>query len=154
MTIDISTILNQLSAQVQQRFNEVISNSSLLSAMQALSGAPAHPYERLKYDLFEKDYKFPTIEDIETPNDFDSKTYMCELTSCSHKTQQAALSGLKQEQIQLKSVNLENLTIPTETLKHNLEFIELVRSISLEELQKDPVNLAKKLTSYYIKNYK
>jgi hypothetical protein len=153
MYFDTSTILNQLSAQIRQRFNEIISNSELLSAMQALSAAPSHPYERLKYQLFGEDYKFPTIKDLEVPTNFDPVTYHRQLTGCVQQTHQSVLSSLTSIDIDSTNIDVNNFTLPESTVKHNIQFMEIVRNLTVQDIESNPFEIAKKLTSYYVKNY-
>jgi hypothetical protein len=153
MYFDTSTLLNQLSAQIRQRFNEIISNSELLSAMQALSAAPSHPYERLKYQLFGEDYKFPTINDLEVPTDFDPVTYNCQLSSCVMQTQQSILSGLSSLDVNSTNINANSFSLPETTVKHNIQFMEIVRNLTVQDINDNPFEIAKKLTSFYVKNY-
>jgi len=153
MYFDTSTILNQLSAQIRQRFNDIISNSELLSAIQALSAAPAHPYERLKYQLFGEDYKFPTINDLEVPIDFDPATYNCQLTSYVQQTHQTVLSSLTSIDVDSTNIDINSFTLPETTIKHNIQFMEIVRNLTVQDIESNPFEVAKKLTSYYVKNY-
>jgi hypothetical protein len=152
MYFDVTTLINQLSAQIQERFQQIISNSELLSAIQALSAAPSHPYERIKYQLFGEDYKFPTINDVEIPQDFDPTTYARELSGKVMQTQIATLSGLSGLDVNTV-INPNDFTLPIATAKHNIQFMEIVRNLTMEDVQKDPFELARKLTSYYVKNY-
>jgi len=153
MYFDTSTILNQLSAQIRQRFQEIISNSEILSAMQALSAAPSHPYERLKFELFGEDYKFPTIHDLEVPTDFNPITYMQQLSAKSQQTQLTMLSGLTGLDENITNFNSELFTLPVPTIKHNIQTMEIVRSLTIEDLENNPFEIARKLTSFYVKNY-
>ncbi|NBW58711.1 hypothetical protein EBR43_13240 [bacterium] len=57
--MDLTLIFQQLSAAIQERFPE-FTTTDLLSTIQNLSSVPVHPYERLKYDMFGKDYTFKT----------------------------------------------------------------------------------------------
>lgn len=152
MYFDTSTILNQLSAQVHQRFQEIISNSEFYSTLQALSAAPSHPYERLKWQLFGEDYKFPTINDIEIPEDFDPVTYAKQLSSCSQQTYNAAFSGFQGLSAD-SAFNIPECTTPLTTTKHSIQFMEIVRSLTVQDIQNNPVEIARKLASYYVKNY-
>lgn len=152
MYFDIVNLVTQLSAQIQQRFQDVISNSQLLSSLQALSAAPPHPYERIKYELFGEDYKFPTIKDLEIPEDFDPNVYSSQLSGYVAQTYQTTLSGLSSLDANTV-INVNEFALPTSTAKHNIQFFEIVRNLTLEDIQNNPYEVAKKLTSFYVKNY-
>jgi hypothetical protein len=149
--MDISTILLQLSSSIQSK----LTNSNflcLLSAIKELSAVPFHPYEKIKYNLFGKDATFKTINDIELPNNFCPLTYTHKMTALGAKTNQmslCALSGLKN----IESKYLETaITVDTETLKRNIEFVEIVKTINIKDINTKPIELMQKLTSYYINN--
>ena len=153
--MDLTLIFQQLSAAIQERFPE-FTTTDLLSTIQNLSSVPVHPYERLKYDMFGKDYTFKTINDLETPTDFNPNTYMQQLTGITEQTEQMTLSTLSvyDQAVRTGTLSANMLLVSPDTLKHNLEFVEIVKSLSLEDVQKRPLEIAQKLTSYYIKNYK
>jgi hypothetical protein len=155
MNYDLSLIFQQLSATLQRRFDSV-TITEILSSLQSLSGVPIHPYERLKYDLFGKNYVFKTINDIEAPKDFNVETYTQQLTGITEQTHQMSLSSLSafNASMQTGTLTAEMPLLPPDTIRHNLEFVEIVKSISLDEVQRNPVQVAQKLTSYYIKNFK
>ena len=153
--MDYTQFFQQLSAVIQQRFSE-FTDSSILSALHELSSVPVHPYERLKYDTFGKDFTFKTINDLEAPTDFDPNTYMQQLTCITDKTQQTSLSSLSSfaEVVQTGSLTACQVEIiPQPVLRHNLEFIEIVKSLNIEDVKARPMEIAQKLTSFYIKGY-
>lgn len=155
MNYDFNLLLQQLSATLQKRFDsETFTN--ILSSIQALSGVPIHPYERLKYDLFGKDFTFKTINDIETPTDFNVETYTQQLTGIAQQTHEMSLSSLSafSDAVQTGSLTAEIPLLPPDTIRHNLEFVEIVKSLSLHDVQTKPMEIAQKLTSFYIKNFK
>lgn len=151
--MDFTTTLLELSSRLQDKLS-LLSNFNLLSALQELSAIPIHPYDRLKYDLFGKDYEFKTIKDLETPNDFCPHSYFCELTSISEKTNQITLCALSSVSQTAPSLFETNTIVDQEHLKKNLEFVEVVKTITIEDIQTQPYELMQKLTSFYIKNLK
>lgn len=156
MNYDLSTLFQQLSATLQQRFDDG-TFATILSSLQELSSVPIHPYERLKYDLFGKDYTFKTIDDIETPTDFNLETCTCQLTSITQQTHDMSLSSLSafNTAVQTGTLTGEQIPLlPPDTIRHNLEFVEIVKTLSLHDVQTKPMEVAQKLTSYYIKNFK
>ncbi len=149
--MDLTTALMQLSSVLQEKLSH-LTNSDLLSALQQLSAVPVHPYERVKYDLFGKDYNFKTINDLEQPKDFCPNTYLCQLTSISQKTEQMSLCALSGIQDVKPSLLESSINLESGFLKNNIEFIEIVKTIDLKDIQTKPQELVQKLTSFYINN--
>lgn len=149
--MDLTTALLQLSSALQERLS-LLTNSDLLSAIRELSAVPIHPYERIKYDLFGKEYNFKTINDLEQPIDFCPNTYLCQLTGISQKTEQMSLCALSSIQNTKPSLLETCISLEPEFLKKNIEFVEIVKTIDLKDIQTKPQELVQKLTSFYIKN--
>lgn len=154
--MDLVTALQQLSGALQQKLSHFqFTAADLLSAVRELSAIPIHPYERLKYNLFGKEYTFPSINDLKTPENFCPNSYLCQLTAISEKTNQMGLCALSSMQQNLSASLFEFPTIiEPNFLKKNLEFVEIVKSISVADIQARPVEIMQKLTSYYINNCK
>jgi hypothetical protein len=149
--MDLTTALMQLSSVLQEKLS-LLTNSDLLSAIRELSAVPIHPYERVKHDLFGKDYNFKTVNDLEQPNDFCPNTYLCQLTSISQKTEQMSLCALSGIQNVKPNLLESAINIEPEFLKKNIEFVEIVKTIDLKDIQTKPQELVQKLTSFYINN--
>ena len=151
--MNLITLLSQLSGSLQHKLDNV-NFQSLLSALGELSAVPVHPYERLKYDLFGKDYEFQTINDLEQPTDFCPMTYMSKLTAISQRTKQQTLCTLSSLS-GMDSKTIENAVyVNPETLKRNIEFVEIVKTIDIKDIQTKPIELMQKITSFYINNCK
>lgn len=149
--MDLYTTILQLSSILHDKLS-TLTNLNILSAIKELSAVPSHPYERLKYNLFGKDYSFPTIENIEIPTDFDPGTYLCQLTAISDKTNQMGLCALSSMDNFTPTLFETPTIVDQDFLKRNLEFVEVVKSININDIQTKPVELMQKLTSFYIKN--
>lgn len=149
--MDLTTVLMQLSSTLQEKLS-LLTNSDLLSAIRQLSALPVHPYERVKHDLFGKDYNFKTINDLDQPKDFCPNTYLCQLTGISQKTEQMSLCALSGIQDIKPNLLETSVNIEPNFLKKNIEFVEIVKTIDLKDIQTKPLELVQKLTSFYIKN--
>jgi hypothetical protein len=163
-----STFFQQLSG----KFLENISKSSpifaeMLSAaarMQELSGVPSTPYEKMKYDLFGKDYTFKTIDDIPDPENFNLDALTESIKQISKQLAQTTLSAASGFQIQQENINPENVQsltfempeylIDKNLARKNIEFSEIVRSLTVERLKEQPVEIAKKLVAHFAEMYK
>ena len=147
--MDLTTALTQLSGFLQNKLQNT-NFLSLLSAYSELSAIPFHPYEKIKYDLFGKDYKFQTINDIEQPKDFCLATHTSRLTAISERTKQQTINTVASLS-NIDSRTLENtMYVDPEILKRNIEFVEVVKTIDINDIQTKPIELMQKLTSFYI----
>lgn len=149
--MDLTTALLQLSSALQEKLS-LLTNSNLLSAIRQLSAVPVHPYERVKHDLFGKDYIFKTVNDIEQPTDFCPNTYLCQLTGISQKTEQMSQYALLSVENIKPNLLETSINLEPEFLKKNIEFVEIIKTIDLKDIQTKPQELVQKLTSFYIKN--
>lgn len=134
-----------------QQLSALISNTELLSAIMSLSGMPIHPYEQAKCKYFDKDYKFPDIKDIPVPDDFCPYTYMHKLTCMGEQTINDCLSALSTVNLTAQSLFEDATILDPKTVKHNIEFTELVKTISIDDIKAKPMELIQKLTSFYVK---
>lgn len=146
------TLLQFLSGTLAERLN--LSPTELLSAINAISAIPAHPYDQAKYELFGPDHKFTTFQEIETPKEFNLTTAQHELTSYSQQrfeTVQSMLSVFQTEQIKNTDAYKEYEIFDRETAKKSIIFSEAMRTLTLKEINADPKNVAKKVLSFYLK---
>ena len=155
-----STQLQELSAALAAAMDS-IKNSPALSAINALSGIPLHPYERLKYNLFGTDYKdieFKTIDDIEVPEGVELIEYLPHVTKTSDKIHKKLLHNATCEPEHITSTaffTLSNDTIPVPDLdKHreHIGFLEMIKQIPVDSINSETAVLyAKKIASEYVR---
>jgi len=152
------TTLQELSSTLIQRLN--VTSTELLSALNGIEDIPAHPYEKLKYEHFDTDYKFKTIDDLDVPCSFCTTAATQSLTAISaqHETlHQTHIENLNQYE------TLENLgngfavlsgdkmVVDTSRLKNYIEFHEIVRSIPIDSINVTNCNeIMQKLINRYI----
>lgn len=139
-----------------QEYNTI---ADLLSSMRTLSGIPTHPYERTKYQIFGPDHKFLTIDDIPKPENFSVEDIAKQLQNISHDFTQTALSGVSALDTYLQKdtslfVDTIGEIIDPELVKKNFIFTEVVKSLTVEDIKSRPVEIAQKLTSYFVELYK
>ena len=142
------TLLQHLSATLAERLN--VSPDELLTALNDLSAIPVHPYEQAKYQIFEKDYKFKTFQELETPKDFNIQTAQQELSGIienHNKTVSSKLSAYYDQSGQ-KGYN-ENEIVDIDIAKKNIIFSEAVKTLTVQEIQANPIKVAQKLVNYY-----
>jgi hypothetical protein len=159
-----NSLLQRLSAiapEAVERFTQ----TALFSAVQSLSGQPIDPYERLKLKYFGPDYKFPTLQDIEVPEDFNPETYgkyimdyqknftdtMNQSLSGYHTA--ATLSGsLDTKLVQMSSI--EPFTLSDEMIKNNIRFNEFIQTVTMNDIYNNPYETNEKIVTFYVNNLK
>lgn len=140
-----STQLQYLSASLLEKF-ENLTQTQLFSAFESLSGLPAHPYERMKIQLFGKDFKFPTIHDVEVPKNFCLRT--CQ--EAIDNEQQRIINTTTQQVSCLSCVPLSGLDLdPDKTsLKKAILATEFGQTITVDIINKNPIEVAQKIVTF------
>ncbi len=126
-----------------------MSETQLLSALETLSDMPIHPYEQAKYRYFGKDYKFPTINDIEVPENFCLETSTKQLSAKNLELMQTITS-----QTSVLDINPRNEApiINEDLIKKNILNTEFIKSIPLTDINTNPVEVANKIITFYLNN--
>jgi len=148
-----TTILQRLSAILPAESHykiDRLTNTQIFSAMMLLSGAPLHPWERLKWEYFGDDYKFPTIEEIEpAPITFDSAHCSCCLSAIGNDYNQTLISQTSAlTTIPLTGIQME---MDPEHIKKSITFIEVIKTMTPEIIETRPIETAQKVVNYYLK---
>lgn len=162
--MDTSTLMSQLTADIIAKINDLQDNSELLQAVKELSAVPLNPYDRLKHEYLGADYKFPTINDIEIPTDFNPITITSHLTGISQKHTEQAIKDATTLQAQITAAALDDVNhdkimfdeivrTDPETVKKNIIFTELVNSVTIHDVNHRPVETLQKLLSFYTNLY-
>lgn len=179
-----NTILPLLSSQLPPsllQLQQQYTVSNVLSSLQKtqdrinalLSAAPIHPYEKYKA-LYYKPSKqiLPTLSNLPAPKFFDAKTITTQLTSISEKVSNntmdqinyltanpAVLSSTEISEIQtfcnaFAFLSADKLVVDHAQVSNHFEFLETVKGISLEDVEKNPLEAAQKIVSYFIRMYR
>ena len=146
-----------------QEFNQTIQHS--------LTSVPAHPYDRLVYQYLGPDFVCPTIYELETPQNYCPIQATKEIIDIKNK-----LSDLQTTQISIMSAealdtnfygitsqNLNNafaflsttcsgdqFIINDRKLSEHLSFVETIKSIPIDYIQQNPMEVAQKLINRFI----
>lgn len=145
------TLLQVLSGTLLERLN--VSPEELLSAFNAISAMPVHPYEQAKYELFGSGQKFKTFQDIEVPESFTIETAKAELSSFSQNQDTSIMATLSAESLKHPEgidTHKEIQIIDRDLAKKNIIFTEVIRTLTFDEIHADPEGVAKKVLSYYL----
>ena len=182
-THNINTILPQLSSQLPPsllQLQQQYTVSNVLSSLQAtqdrinclLSAAPVHPYDKYKA-LYYKPTKqiLPTLANLPVPKSFNLKTATSQLTAINEAVSDRAmaqvnylianphmLSSTQVSDVQsfcnaFAHLSGNKLVVDHSKVSNHFEFLETIKGISLEDVEKNPIQAAQKIVSYFIKLY-
>lgn len=158
----LGTFSPGVSATLQNIFDK-LSTSPLLSTLQNLSGAPLHPYDQLKLNIYGPEYKekkFKTLDDIPAPENFEFEQAVLSVTGKIQEMQKTLLENADRPphlftNTVLNTVSGESIIPNIDKHKKHIEFIELIKQMpSVSELDNEQVLVcAKKIVSEFINTY-
>ncbi len=157
-----TSITPEMSAAIQNLLDQT-NLTSALSALNTLSGAPLHPYDRLKYDLYGpeyKDKKFKTVDDIPAPTNLTPEVMLQAVVEKTQSLQRTLLENIDRKPEQytntiLNTVSGDKIIPNIDMHKKHIEFVELIRQIPVgAELTNEQIlDYSKKIISEFINTY-
>jgi hypothetical protein len=152
----------EISATLQNIFDKLNTNPAL-SALNALSGVPLHPYDQLKYNIYGPEYKdieFKTLEDVPEPESFKPEEVVLAVTGKIQNMQKTLLENADRPphlftNTVLNTISGENIIPDIDKYKKHIDFIELIKQMpSVSELNNEQImSYAKKVVSEFVKSY-
>lgn len=138
-------------------------NSVMVSAVDSLSSIPQLPYQFTKEILFGKDYKFPTIDDVQVPEGITPEGMAAKISEIETNYQKILIDTITNPQDYnvvapdnhlsiLAELSGDNTYIVTEEkFKGYIEYLEMVQSINLDSITQDnAVDMINKLGYFYL----
>ena len=138
-------------------------NSVMTSAVDSLSSIPQLPYQFTKELLFGKDYKFPTINDIEVPEGITPEGMAAKISEIETNYQKTLIDTITNPQdynVQAPDNHLSILAelsgdntyvVTQDKFKGYIEYLEVVQSINLDSItQENAVDMINKLGYCYL----
>lgn len=138
-------------------------NSVMTSAVDSLSSIPQLPYQFTKELLFGKDYKFPTINDIEVPEGITPEGMAAKISEIETNYQKTLIDTITNPQdynVQAPDNHLSILAelsgdntyvVTQDKFKGYIEYLEVVQSINLDSVtQENAVDMINKLGYCYL----
>lgn len=157
-----ASLTPEISAVIQNLFEQT-NLTSTLSALNALSSLPLHPYDRLKYDIYGpeyKDIKFKTVDDIPTPVNFTPEVMLQAVVEKTQSLQKTLLENIDRgpelfTNTILNTVSGDKIIPNIDMHKKHIEFIELIRQIPVgTNLSNEQIlNYSKKIISEFVNTY-
>ena len=122
----------------------------------AVSCIPTHPFERLKYQFLSPEQPQLSIDNIAVPIDFCPFNATHQLTSISYTLQETTsqqmssimLSGAACNSFASLSENV--FVVNKEKAANYLQYIEMVNNISVESIENNPMEVAKRVLAQYV----
>ena len=138
-------------------------NTVMTSAVESLTAIPQLPYQFTKELLFGKDYKFPTINDIEVPEGVTSEGMVAKISEIETNYQKTLIDTITNPQDYnvvapdnhlsiLAELSGDNTYVVTQDkFKSYIEYLEVVQSIDLDSVtQENAVEMINKLGYCYL----
>lgn len=135
-----------------------------------LSATPLHPYEKLKAQYLDPNEKCEMLCDLQVPEDFCLDTINCCITAISENIynnsnlQVQMLTAVESEEDYQKldteamcnafaELSGNTFVVNKQKMANHLKFLELTRNLTVEQIDADPVGVAKKVMAQYVKLY-
>jgi hypothetical protein len=128
-----------------------------------LSSIPTNPYEAVKQILFEPDHKFPTIEDVQVPEEVTTEGIISTIEQIETNYQKVLIdSKINPEKYNilepdehvtiLAELSGENTYLTTqEKYKNYIEYLELVNSVDIDSVtDENCYDIIKKLGYFFV----
>lgn len=135
----------------------------MTSAIESLSSLPQLPYQFTKKLMFGKDYKFPTIDDIEVPEGVTPEGMAAKIEEIETNYQKTLIDSITNPQDYnilapdkhlsiLAELSGDNTYVVTqEKFKNYIEYLEMVQAIDIDSITQDnAVEKIDKLTYFYV----
>lgn len=138
-------------------------NTVMTSAVESLTAIPQLPYQFTKELLFGKDYKFPTINEVEVPEGVTLEGMTAKISEVETNYQKTLIDTITNPHEYnvvapdnhlsiLAELSGDNTYVVTEEkLKGYVEYLEVVQSIDINSITKDnAVDMINKLGYFYL----
>ena len=138
-------------------------NTVMTSAVESLSSFPQLPYQFTKELLFGKDYKFPTVDNVEIPEGVTSEGMAAKIADVETNYQKVLIDSITNPQEYnivapdsslsiLAELSGNNTYVVTEEkLKGYIEYIEMIQAIDINSITPDnAVTIINKLGYFYL----
>jgi len=147
----------QTKKELISSLNLNIDTSELDAVIAEMSSIPMHPYERLRFEYFPKDYKFKTIDDVKEPE----KAPLMEIISIANQ-QSADLNQLMTHNLTcvpehridrcFSFLSGDEVMYDIEKQTNYLEWFEMCRQIKPEDVtEQNSASIAKRIMAEFIR---
>lgn len=124
----------------------------------AMSGIPTHPFERLKYQFLSPEQQQLSIDNIAVPIDFCPFNVTHQLTSISHTLQETTSQQMSSIMLSeggetcnsFASLSENTFVVNKEKVANYLQYIEMVNNITVESIENNPMEVAKRVLAQYV----
>lgn len=176
---DFTTLLQADKQKAQKIISKLVSSAKEITSTitNSLTSVPIHPYEKLIYEYLGPKFVPKSIHEYSIPDNYNP--YKCikdlrVISEANHQLQMSQMAQLTAEAMQptfdgtFVTENLNNafaepvigsdgkqqFVINEVRLKEHLEFVEMVKAIPTDYIFKNPIEVAKKMLSEFIRIHK
>jgi hypothetical protein len=171
-----TTLLQADKEKAKKIIDSLVSSAKQMTSTisDSLTSTPVHPYEKLLHEYLGPNHKPNSIEQYSIPEDFNFFSYTKKLrivSESNHQLQMTQMAVLSAEAFNstfdgtFDTENLNNafaepvatpdgkqeFVINETRLKEHLEFIEMVKNIPKDYILKNPLEVAKKMISEFVR---
>lgn len=158
------SIAEQANITIQQVLSGI--KEKRLSLVHSLTSTPFHPYEKLKYMYLDQHGLSGTnLQDLPPVSAFNLVTVTNDLTAINQNMMDSIL--LRMPSLTSTSIfdnpeagnvfatlSGDTYVVDDERITKHLQHIEMVKHITVEEIDKNPVEVAQKLLHHFVQTYK
>lgn len=136
----------------------------LLQTTQAkLSTVPTHPYEYWRYKYLDPNKRPKTIFELDFPQTFSPTVATQQISAMSYEYDDVMMTQIQvlssQESSVEPTLNIfatlsgDKFVVNESKMRKHIEFHEMVRTVPIDEIERNPVIVAYKLLDQFIKTY-
>ena len=129
----------------------------------ALSSIPIHPYERMKWEYLDPNTPPITLDDVRLPVGFCQMAAYESLSALGKKVSDNTLTAIASiTGDPLADINAVNafatlsggaFVVDKEMANNHLQFLEFAKSISLDQINNNPIETAQKVVYQFLRSY-
>ena len=171
---EFTELLRKNKEQAQITISQLVSSANCMTAdlKAALTAVPVHPYEKLIHEYLGPNFICPSITDLTIPKNFCAQQCLGDLEAIVKdvgelQTNQFNLMSAEAMDTSFYGITSENLNnafailsstpngnqyvIDNNRLAEHLKFVETVKSIPVDYVLKNPLEVAKKMISEFVR---
>jgi hypothetical protein len=171
---NLADLIKRNKEQACMTINQLVSSAQAMTAnlTSSLTAVPAHPYERLVYDYLGPNFVCPSIKDLTIPADFTPQKCLADIEQISKNISQLQTSQFARLSTEvldtsfygITSENLNNAfailsstdrgdqyVLESNKISNHLQFIETVKAIPTNYILENPIEVAKKMLTEFVR---
>jgi hypothetical protein len=158
---------SNIAVDVQSTIQHILSGirEKRMTLVDALTSTPIHPYEKLKYIyLDQKGLSAINIDDVPPVSGFELSTITNQITSINQKVMDDIFTRVPFLSSQtifdnpqagnvFATLSADEYIIDEERMSKHLAYTEMIKTITAEQIDKNPIEIAQKILSQFVITY-